>query len=317
MTDIRALYRHMLRIRRVEESIAANYADQNMRCPVHLSIGQEGPAAAFAVNARQEDYAVSTHRAHAHFLAKGGNLRELIAELHGKFSGCSKGVGGSMHLADKSVGFMGSSAIVGNSLPVGVGLGLSLQLQGKPGLSCVFLGDGATEEGVYYESVNFSVLKNLPVLFICENNGFSVYSDESVRRPPNQTITEVAASLGLRTELIDGNDVVQCSEALGRAMTSIRGGAGPMLLEFTTFRQREHCGPNFDDELGYRDPAYLDYWSNRDPLVLAEAYLSSDADREWIQQQEAEISREIDDAFQHAREARFITLEECRELVYA
>jgi len=241
----------------------------------------------------------------------------MIAELHGKITGCSKGIGGSMHLADKSVGFMGSSAIVGNSLPVGVGLGLSLQLQQKPAVSCIFLGDGATEEGVYYESVNFSVLKNLPVLFICENNGFSVYSDESVRRPRGQTITDVAGALGLRTQLIDGNDVDQCSSALGSAMDSIRGGAGPMLLEFTTFRQREHCGPNFDDELGYRDPAYLDYWSTRDPLVLAESQLSSDSDGDWIDQQRAEISREIKNAFRRAREARSVTLEECRELVYA
>ena len=222
----------------VEEAIAENYADQQMRCPVHLSIGQEAPSAAFALNVRKEDYAVSTHRAHAHFLAKGGNLDEMIAELHGKVSGCSKGIGGSMHLADKSVGFMGSSAIVGNSLPVGVGLGLSLQVQGQDGISCVFLGDGATEEGVYYESVNFAVLKNLPVLFICENNGFSVYSDESVRRPANQTITGVAEALGLRAALIDGNDVVRCSDAFTSAMSSIRGGEGPMLLEFTTFRQR-------------------------------------------------------------------------------
>jgi pyruvate dehydrogenase E1 component alpha subunit len=143
------LYRAMVRIRMVEQSIASSYAEQQMRCPVHLSIGQEAPSAAFSLVTEPGDLAVSTHRGHAHYLAKGGDLRRMLAEIYGKATGCSGGIGGSMHLIQTTMGFMGTSAIVGNSIPVGVGLGLAMKNQGIPYAACVFLGDGATEEGVF------------------------------------------------------------------------------------------------------------------------------------------------------------------------
>lgn len=317
MSKIRDLYRVMLRIRMVEEHIALRYPEQEMRCPVHLSIGQEGPAAAFSLVAELGDFAVSTHRAHAHYLAKGGSLDAMIAELYGKVTGCSKGIGGSMHLADKSVNFMGSSAIVGNSIPVGVGLGLAAQIQGTRALSWVFLGDAATEEGVYYESMNFAVLKKLPVLFVCENNGFSVYSDSSVRRPAGQTIVSVAESLGARAQLVDGNDALAAFKAMKTLADATRSGGGPALLELETFRQREHCGPNFDDQLGYRSEVYLQSWAARDPIDLLAAHLKTESDEAWISRVKSEIQKEIENAFLSARESRFPTLEECREALYA
>ena len=317
MSEIRALYRTMLRIRMVEEEIALRYPEQEMRCPVHLSIGQEGPAAAFSLVAELRDFAVSTHRAHAHYLAKGGNLDAMIAELFGKVTGCSRGIGGSMHLADKSVNFMGSSAIVGNSIPVGVGLGLASQMQGSGALSWVFLGDAATEEGVYYESMNFAVLKQLPVVFVCENNGFSVYSDESVRRPAGQTIVGVAEALGARAQSVDGNDALAALSAMSAIAEDVRSGGGPALIELETFRQREHCGPNFDDQLGYRSEAYLQKWAPRDPIELLGLQLQSGTDEAWISKAKGEIQGEIETAFLKAREARFPTLEECREVLYA
>ena len=317
MSEIRSLYRVMLRIRMVEEHIALRYPEQEMRCPVHLSIGQEGPAAAFSLVAELDDFAVSTHRAHAHYLAKGGSLDAMIAELYGKVTGCSKGIGGSMHLADKSVNFMGSSAIVGNSIPVGVGLGLAAQIQGTGALSWVFLGDAATEEGVYYESMNFAVLKKLPVVFVCENNGFSVYSDSSVRRPAGQTIVGVAKSLGARAQLVDGNDARAALSAMRALAEATRSGGGPALLELETFRQREHCGPNFDDQLGYRSEGYLRSWAVRDPIDLLGAQLDSESDVAWISKVTSEIQQEIESAFLSARAARFPTLDECREVLYA
>jgi len=317
MTDHRALYGAMLRIRMVEEEIAARYSEQEMRCPVHLSIGQEAPSAAFSLVAEVKDYAISTHRAHAHYLAKGGNLGAMIAEIYGKVTGCSKGVGGSMHLADKSVGFMGSSAIVGNSIPVGVGLGLAAKRQKNQAISWIFLGDGATEEGVYYESVNFAVLKQLPVVFVCENNGFSVYSDESVRRPKQQTIPDVAESLGCVSISVDGNDAQAALEALKSVSARVRDGQGPALIELHTFRQREHCGPNFDDDLGYRSEEYLDKWKLRDPLDLLRSKMTGADDAKWIEETQSKIATEIDVAFSEAKEARFPTLQECKELVYA
>lgn len=317
MSEIRALYRTMLRIRMVEEEIALRYPEQEMRCPVHLSIGQEAPAAAFSLVAAIQDFAVSTHRAHAHYLAKGGNLDAMIAELYGKVTGCSRGIGGSMHLADKSVNFMGSSAIVGNSIPVGVGLGLASQMQGTGALSWVFLGDAATEEGVYYESMNFAVLKQLPVVFVCENNGFSVYSDESVRRPSAQSIVGVARSLGAQAEFVDGNDPLAALTAMRSLAVDARSGGGPALIELETFRQREHCGPNFDDQLGYRSEAYLEKWAPRDPIDLLGRELQSGEDAAWISNVKDEIQGEIETAFSRAKEARFPTLAECREVLYA
>lgn len=317
MSEVLALYRAMLRIRMVEEEIARRYPEQEMRCPVHLSIGQEAPAAAFSLLAERKDYAVSTHRAHAHYLAKGGNLDAMVAELYGKITGCSRGIGGSMHLADKTVNFMGSSAIVGNSIPVGVGLGLAAQMRGSGSVSWVFLGDAATEEGVYYESMNFAVLKQLPVVFVCENNGFSVYSDESVRRPKAQTIVGVAEALGAIAEKADGNDAIEALAVLKRLAGRVRAGEGPALIELDTFRQREHCGPNFDDHLGYRTEDYLEHWLHRDPLEILKTQLNDSASHDWRTKITSEIREEIERAFVKAQQARFPTIEECGELLYA
>lgn len=309
------LLKAMIRIRMVEEAIADRYAEQKMRCPVHLSIGQEAPAAAFALVAQKEDYAVSTHRAHAHFLGKGGNLTQLICELYGKVTGCSRGAGGSMHLADFSVGFMGSSAIVGNSIPVGVGLGLALKRQKKEKISWIFLGDAATEEGVYYESVNFAVLHSLPIVFVCENNGYSVYSDSSVRRPPSQTITDVSKTLGCETRLAKGSDAIECLDAFHWARAHAFN--GPVLLEIETFRQREHCGPNFDDSLGYRPPEYVEKGFSEDPLMLLKRLVESSGLGAWIAAYEAEVQGEIERAFSSAEEADFLTLDQATGFVYA
>ena len=309
------LLRVMVRIRMVEEAIAYRYSEQKMRCPVHLSIGQEAPAAAFALVAEKDDYAVSTHRAHAHFLAKGGSVTELICEIYGKVGGCSRGAGGSMHLADRSIGFMGSSAIVGNSIPVGVGLGLSLKLQEKEEISWIFIGDAATEEGVYYESVNFAVLHSLPVVFVCENNGYSVYSDSSVRRPQAQTIEGVAKTLGCQTRSANGSNAVECFDAVQWARAQAKN--GPVLLEISTFRHREHCGPNFDDSLGYRPIEYVENGFSEDPIVLLKGPAELSESGAWIAAYEAEVRDEIERAFVSAEEAEFLTLEQASEFVYA
>jgi TPP-dependent pyruvate/acetoin dehydrogenase alpha subunit len=316
--DVRLL-RAMVRLRMVEEEIAARYSEQEMRCPVHLSIGQEAPSAAFSLAVQREDYAVSTHRGHAHFLAKGGSLDAMIAEIYGKSTGCSKGRGGSMHLADKSVGFMGTSAIVGNSIPVGVGLGLALQVQGRAQASCIFLGDGATEEGVFYESASFAALKALPVVFLCENNLYSVYSPLSVRQPKGRHLTEVATALGLTSEAVDGNDAVACYQAVTRALEEARKGAGAQFIEFRTFRHREHCGPGDDDHLGYRQLGELESWHARDPIALLQAkviQLNPTLTGE-IESMRRLTEVEIKAAFSAARLAPFPELEDCMGDVYA
>ena len=169
-------------IRSVEECIANNYNKSIMRCPTHLSIGQELVPSILSLFDNHNDLAVSTHRAHGHYLGKGGSLKGLFDELHGLNSGCSSGNGGSMHLIDESVGFYGSTAIVGNTIPVGVGLANSIAIERKKNLVYIFLGDAATEEGVFYESLHYASLNSLPCLFIVENNNFSVYTDIKTRQ---------------------------------------------------------------------------------------------------------------------------------------
>ncbi|MBF0219418.1 MAG: thiamine pyrophosphate-dependent dehydrogenase E1 component subunit alpha [Gammaproteobacteria bacterium] len=261
-------YRSLYRIRRVEEVIAAHYREQQMRCPVHLSIGQEAVAVGVCTQLHREDALFSGHRAHAHYLAKGGDLQALFAELYGKATGCCSGRGGSMHLIDLAVGFWGATPIVAGTVPLAVGVALAWQLQGRSGVSAVFIGDGAMEEGVVHESLNYAAQQQLAVLFICENNGYAVYTRLAGRQPPRQ-IHALAAAHGLTVAVADGNDVELVSQHSAAAVAAMRQGGGPQFLELTTHRWLEHCGPDDDDHLGYRQPGELAAWRERCPLALA------------------------------------------------
>lgn len=314
------LYESMQRIRIVEEEIANRYNEGKMRCPTHLSIGQEAVPAAIGECVNTNDYAISTHRGHAHYIGKGGSVNRMIAEIYGKVTGCSKGRGGSMHLIDLSVGFMGTSAIVGNSIPVGVGFALSAKIRNTNQLSCIFFGDGATEEGAYYESLNFAVLKKLPILFICENNFYSVYSPLKVRQPEGRSISKVAEAMGAGvSKLLNGNDVEECHEAITQAVQKIRNGEGPQLLEFTTYRWREHCGPGYDNHIGYRsEEEYLE-WKQKDPILSYEARLVSEniLDKEAIETIKNKIANEISEAFDFAEISPFPEAQEAFDGEYA
>jgi len=313
------LFFQMYRIRAVEQEIANRYPEGKMRCPVHLSIGQESIPAIFANSVRVSDFAVSTHRGHAHYLAKGGSLKAMIAELYGKQAGCAKGKGGSMHLIDLSVNFMGTSAIVGNSIPVGVGLALSSQIRATEQISCVFLGDGATEEGVFYESINFAVVRKLPVLFICENNFYSVYSPLTVRQPKDRSIANMVEAMGISTSTAEGSDLQSCDRKMNEAFHSIRAGRGPYFLEFSTYRWREHCGPNFDNDLGYRPAEEFSAWSARDPLTHLEAELNmSNSDViSTVGKIKSNVQRELQLAFELAESCPFPDASDAYKDVYA
>lgn len=314
-----ALLDAMIRIRVVEELIAAHYSEQRMRCPVHLSVGQEAPAAAFSLAAQAGDYAVSTHRGHAHYLAKGGALGPMIAELHGRATGCSGGRGGSMHLADASVRFMGTSAIVGNSIPVGVGLGLALRIRGERQASAVFLGDGATEEGVFYESLTIAAVRALPVVFLCENNLYSVYSPLAPRQPAGRAIADMVAAVGVPAVSVDGNDAVACLESVTAALTAARGGHGPQFVEFATFRHLEHCGPDEDDHLGYRPADEVRSWRDRDPIDALTAQLATEGIDSAVRARNTRrrATQEVERAFADALAAPFPDAAACWADVYA
>jgi pyruvate dehydrogenase E1 component alpha subunit len=298
----RRLLSEMMRIRIVEETIADRYAEWKMRCPVHLSIGQEAPSAAAGQVLRHSDFAVSGHRAHAHYLAKGGDLAAMIAEIYGKSTGCAGGKGGSMHLVDERVGFMGSTAIVGGTVPVGVGLALSLDLRGGDDVVCIFIGDAVLETGVFFEAANFAVLRRLPVLFLCENNLYSVYSPLSVRQPADRPLERVAKGIGLMTASGDGNDVRACHGLVDGAVKRLRSGAGPQFVELSTYRWREHCGPLYDNDIGYRTVDEFEAWRLRDPIVGFRKVLLQEGtiDEAWTGKTEAALRSEVAAAFAFA-----------------
>jgi pyruvate dehydrogenase E1 component alpha subunit len=306
--DVRlALYRSMLKIRRVEERIQALYPQGDMRCPTHFSIGQEAVAAGVCRNLRLEDYVISGHRSHAQYIGKGGSLRAMFAELYGKVDGCASGRGGSMHLIDLSVNFLGCVPIVGSTIPIGVGASFGAMLQDQTALTVIFFGDAATETGVFHESVNFAAMHRLPVLFVCENNLYSVNTPLEARQPTNRTIAELARGHGIRSSQHDGQQVETVDAVTGDTIAKIREKGGPALLEFITYRWLEHCGPLGDLHLGYRTQEEFDSWVARCPIRLHRNLLEQDGAMDEASHaiMEAEITAEIDDAIAFAQNSPF------------
>ena len=309
----------MVLIRTVEETIAERYQQQKMRCPTHLSTGQEAVSSAAGLALKKEDLAVSTHRSHGHYLGKGGSISKMIAEIYGKKTGCSKGKGGSMHLIDLKSGFMGSTAIVGNSIPIGAGLALAKKLDKSNSISCIFVGDGAIEEGVFSETVNFCAQKKLPVLFICENNLYSVYSPLSERQPKNRKIYKMVQAMGIKSFHGDGNDVFSAYKLINETILTIRDGGGPRFIEFATYRWREHCGPNYDNDIGYRDESEFLEWKKNDPILMAEKKLLEQniLTHEMILSIREIAKKEVGQAFKFAEKSPFPEKKDAYKDVYA
>ena len=315
----RQLLFNMKRIRMIEEAIADRYHEGRMRCPTHLSIGQEAVAAMAGILLSDNDLAVSSHRAHAHYLGVGGDLKAMVAELYGKATGCSGGKGGSMHLVDRNAGFAGSTAIVANTIPVGAGIALAMKIRDTSGICCVFLGDGAVEEGVFYESVSFVALHNLPVVFLCENNFYSVYFPLSVRQPKGRRIHELVQAIGVKGIFDGGIDIETLYATITAAFDEVRSAKHPVFVEVETYRWREHCGPNYDDHLGYRNSQEVRYWKDNDVLNEFQKRLSAEniLNREDIKGMEEKINNEISEAFRFAEQSPFPDPEELFSDVYA
>ncbi len=241
----------MLKIRRVEEAIVRLYPAQEMKCPVHLCIGQEAIPAGLCKSLNTEDLVFCSHRSHGYYVARGGDLKAFISELYGKLNGCSQGKGGSQHFSAPEVGILGSSAIVAGTIPIAVGTALSSLMQGKNIVTVVDFGDGATDEGVFYESLNFAALRKLPVVFICENNSYATHAHQSSRQAKDN-IFQKARVFGVAGMRINGNDVQEVFKSCSKAVHSARKGQGPVLIECMTYRWMGHVGVNYDYRLGYR-----------------------------------------------------------------
>lgn len=312
------LLRKMLRIRRIEEAIAVRYLEQEMRCPMHLCIGQEAIAVGVCEALTNDDVMFSNHRAHGHYLAKGGSLNAMVAELYGRATGCCGGRGGSMHLIDLDVGFLGATPIVGGTVPLAVGAAWAASLKKEKRVSVIFLGDGCFEEGVVHESLNFSALHKLPVVFVCENNQFSVYTRLNERQP-NRPIFKVAEAHGITSYCGDGNNIEEVASLSSAAINLARSGGGPQFLEFSVYRWREHCGPNFDDYLNYRTPREIENGMNDCPIsgYVNKLSLAGVDCKNVIDEMCAEIDSEIAAAFDFALSSDKPSINDASGKVYA
>jgi pyruvate dehydrogenase E1 component alpha subunit len=303
---LKELFFGILKIRKVEEKIMQLYSQQEMRCPVHLCIGQEAIPVGVCSNLKVNDVVFGSHRSHGYYIARGGDIGALMAELYGKTSGCTKGKGGSQHLSAPEVGFIGASAIVAGTIPIAVGAALAFKLKNQKNIAVVDFGDGAVDEGVFYESLNFTALKKLPVLFICENNFYATHAHQLTRQAKDN-IFKKAEAFGVPAVRTDGNDVIRVFNTAKKAVQLIRSGKGPVFIEYRTYRWLEHVGPNYDYNLGYRSKKELDKWVDRCPIKQFKKYLLAKKllTIKEIQKRNTEIDRKIEKAVSFAKKSPF------------
>ena len=305
------LYRQLYRIRRVEEEIIRLYPSDSIKSPVHLSIGQNPLPSAYARHLRSSMSFLVLIAGMRFTLQKGGDLKSMMAELYGKSGGNARGKAGSMHLVDTAVGMMGTSAIVATTIPQAVGYALAVQMRGEKTAVVVFFGDGATDEGVYSESLNFAALKKLPILFVCENNGYAIYSSVESRMP-DANFCERAESYRIPAVRIKSGITHEIGTAAASAITKIRNSEGPQFMECLTARWRDHVGPDEDRIWKYRSDAELDDWIKRDDLAAIGESLEP-ADRSDI---EAAVESEIAEAIAFAEASPFPGDEELLDHVF-
>ncbi len=304
----------MIRIRRFEEKCAELYNAMKIRGFLHLYIGEEAIAVGVMQALRPEDSVAATYREHGHALARGLSMNSLLAEMYGKQEGCCRGRGGSMHIFDAKTRFYGGSAIVAGGIPLSVGLALADKLQARNNVNACFFGEGAVAEGEFHESLNLAALWKLPVLFLCENNGYAMGT--ALERSESETdIYRKAQSYGINAEVVDGMDVIAVEAATQLACEAIRQGNGPYFIEFKTYRFRPHS--MFDPEL-YREKAEVQEWEKKGPIIrfsklLKERGLINDDD---IQQIEETVAKEINAAVEFAESGSLEPVEALGKFVY-
>jgi acetoin:2,6-dichlorophenolindophenol oxidoreductase subunit alpha len=298
------LYKTMLRIRLAEESLVEPILRGDVRTPCHLYSGQEAIATGLCATLMTDDYVFGCHRSHGHYLAKGGSLPSMMAEIYCRESGCSRGRGGSMHLIDPDIGMMGSAPIVAGTISLAVGAALASTMRKDSRVTVSFFGDGATGEGVLYESINFAALKKLPIIFACENNLYATHMPIRECRV-NQPIYRLAESFGMGCHVVDGNDVLQVFETSKKAVDACRNGSGPIFMEFMTYRFRGHVGPDDNiqgDHTDIRPKEEMEAWLQKDPIIRFEKYLLEHQliDEDIILTIRERIASEISEALNYA-----------------
>lgn len=316
MTDHRLeLFRQMLRVRRFEERCVELYSGGSIRGFLHLYIGEEAVATGVISQLRPTDAIVATYRDHGHALVRGLSMRSIMAEMFGKADGCSRGRGGSMHLFDSATRFYGGNAIVAGGLPVAAGLALADRMSGREQVTVCFFGEGAVAEGEFHETMNLASLWKLPVLFCCENNLYAMGTALD-RSEADTDLAVKATGYAMAAWSVDGMDVEATEVAARRAIDMVRSGGGPVFLELKTYRFRAH---SMYDPDRYRDPAEIERWKERDPITMLEVRLRDDGllDDSALEQLDADIGAEIDDAVSFAESAAPAPLDELSRWVYS
>ncbi|MDI6846876.1 MAG: pyruvate dehydrogenase (acetyl-transferring) E1 component subunit alpha [Candidatus Bathyarchaeia archaeon] len=309
------IYMKMLEIRFFEEKVFELYAQNLVPGTIHLYAGEEAVAVGVCGNLRKDDYITSTHRGHGHCIAKGAELKRVMAEILGKKTGYCKGKGGSMHIADFSIGMLGATAVVGAGIPIAVGAGLSIKLRDTDQVAACFFGEGASNQGTFHESINMAAIWKLPVIFVCENNLYAMGTRQS-RVMAIKNVADRATAYGIPGEVVDGNDVLAVYEAAQKAVERARKGEGPTLIECKTYR---HKGHSRIDLAKYRPKEEVEEWLAKDPIKrFKEKLLQTNTLVEAeIQQIEKEVSAEIEEAVKFAMESPYPAPEEASEDVYA
>jgi TPP-dependent pyruvate/acetoin dehydrogenase alpha subunit len=312
------LYRMMVRIRRSEEAAADLGEAGEIRCPIHLYLGQEAVAAGIGASLRSGDYVFGNHRSHGHFLSKGGELRPMFAEFLGKADGCAGGRGGSMHLIDTQRGIWGTTPIVAAGIAHAVGAALAVKMRGEERVTVAYFGDGSVEEGTFHESMNFAAVQHLPIVFVCENNFYSSHLGLLKRRRLDN-IFECAIGHGVPGAAIDGNDVEEVFLAGRAAVANARAGNGPALLECRTYRWRGHVGPAWEFNLTIRSVDEVQEWMAKCPIkrLCAKMIAGMLATQEDFDQIQEAQNAEIADAIAFARAGEFPPIETMLNHVYA
>lgn len=311
----------MVRIRLLEDKLGQGVVDGEIKTPCHLYVGQEAIAAGICACLKKTDYIFGTHRSHGHFLAKGGDMKALMAEVYGKTTGCSLGHGGSMHIIQTNVGIMGAQPLVAGTIPIAVGSALASKIRKEKRITVAFFGDGAVEEGTFYESINFASLKKLPLILVCENNLYSSHLHLRERRALNN-IYKTGGLYGVPDIRVDGNDVLAVYETMKIAARRARTGKGITFIEATTYRLRGHVGmidSVKDQEVtDIRDPKEIEWWQKREPIVRLERYLIgkyifSPEDLEEIKRQS---QREVEAAYLFAQKSLYPDPADCQRFVF-
>lgn len=299
------MHKDLVFIRRAEATLAERYKQQEMRTPTHFGLGQEAVAVGVCAALRKTDVAYSHHRSHNHYLAKGGSFYRLAAELFGRQTGCSGGRGGSVHLTAREHGFIASSAILAECVSAATGSALALAMDKSDNVAVAFFGDAVAEEGAFYECLSYAGLKKLPVLYVCENNGYATESPLDIRQPEGVTIHERVAAFKMPVRKVNGNDVRAVYRAATQLVEAMRTNPGPAFLECETYRWLEHVGPWHDHELKrtYRTEEELRDWQKRCPIkhsqeVLIKEGISSEAIAAWEQEIQTQIDRDMEQAYQ-------------------